>query len=96
VTFARLSENAVQLMGRLPSAVIEWLGRVPTTNLRVMVSLVLAIGTGVRVLIVWTAPPWEWLAFLGAMMSLDVAQFGTKRLTDSDYVKAKQAPQTGD
>lgn len=88
---AELSDRAVTLMGRLPSAVIEWLGQVPTTNLRVVVSLVLAVATGVRVLVTWTAPPWEWLAFLGAMMSLDVAQFGAKRLTDSDYVKAKQA-----
>jgi hypothetical protein len=96
VRLSEASRRAVSVMGRFPYAVIEWLGQVPTTNLRVIVSLVLAVATGVRVLIVWTAPPWEWLAFLGAMMSLDVAQFGTKRLTDSDYVKAKQVPQTGD
>lgn len=60
---------------------LNWLGRLPSTNARIFTSLVLAIATGIRVLYTWTAPPWEWLLFLGAMMGLDLAQFATKRVT---------------
>lgn len=60
---------------------IDWLARLPSTNARIVVSLILATATGVRVLITWTAPPWEWLLFLGTMMGLDLAQFSVKRRT---------------
>lgn len=64
--------------------VLTWLAKLPSTNARIAVSLLLMIGTGVEVLIRWTAPPWEWLMFLAATMGLDVAQFGLKRATHKE------------
>jgi len=72
--------------------ILDWLGKLPSTNARIVVSLLLAIGTGVKY---WTARPdgWEpcipWLAFLISMMGLDVAQYAAKRVTFVDYAKAK-------
>lgn len=60
---------------------LRLLDGLPTTNLRILTSLILAMATGVRVLVSWTAPPVEWLVFLAAMMGLDVVQFAAKRLT---------------
>lgn len=77
---SRLS-GAVAVVDGATDRVKGFVADLATTNARIVVSLVLATATGVRVLIVWTAPPWEWLAFLAAMMSLDVAQFGIKRHT---------------
>lgn len=53
----------------------------PTTQTRIALSLVLIAGTGVRVLVSWTAPPWEWLAFLSVLSGLDAAQYASKRMT---------------
>lgn len=57
-----------------------WLEKMPTTNARIAVSLVLAIATGVRVLFDWN-PPSDWLVFLTVWAGLDVLQFGAKRMT---------------
>lgn len=57
------------------------IGKMPSTNVRIAVSLLLILATGIRVLVSWTAPPWEWLAFLGVLSGLDAAQFHGKRLT---------------
>ena len=73
--------GAVAVVDGATDRVKAFVADLATTNARIVVSLVLATATGVRVLWVWTAPPWEWLAFLAAMMSLDVAQFGIKRKT---------------
>lgn len=73
--------GAVAVVDGTTDRVKAFVADLATTNARIVVSLVLAFATGVRVLVVWTAPPWEWLAFLAAMMSLDVAQFGIKRKT---------------
>lgn len=62
---------------------IDWLARLPSTNARIFTSLLMFVATGVEVLYRWTAPPAEWLIFLGAMMGLDLAQFATKRVTAS-------------
>lgn len=60
----------------------EWLARLPTTNARIAMTLVLALGTGIKY---WASfewePSWAWLSFLVAMAGLDVAQFATKRKT---------------
>lgn len=79
---AELSDRAVGLMGRLPSAVIEWLGRVPTTNLRICVTLFVVLATTARYLAsgVWH-PSTEWLAFLVAMAGVDTLAFVAKRKT---------------
>lgn len=68
---------------------LDLLGRLPTTNARIAVSLLLATATGIRVLVTWTEPPWEWLVFLGAMMGLDLAQYAAKRLTHHNGEAAK-------
>lgn len=58
----------------------RWLETIPTTNLRICVTILLAMATGVRVLFDWV-PPNEWLLFLTGWAGLDVLQFGTKRAT---------------
>lgn len=61
---------------------LEILGKLPTTNTRIAVTLVLCLGTGIKY---WTSATWDpaldWLAFLAAMSGLDAAQFYAKRLT---------------
>lgn len=57
------------------------ISRLPTTNLRIATSLLLALGTGVRVLLSPWEPPTAWLVFLLGMMGIDVAQFTAKRVT---------------
>lgn len=87
--FAELSDRAIQTMGRLPSAIIEWLGRVPTTNLRVCVTLVVVLVTTGRYVSSgsWT-PSVEWLAFLVALSGVDSLTFVAKR-------KTQHVPPTG-
>ena len=64
---------------------LDLLAKLPSTNSRIALTLVLAMGTGIRY---WVSqgpepwePNWEWLAFLTAMAGLDVAQFTAKRKT---------------
>jgi hypothetical protein len=80
---------------------MELLGKLPTTQARVVVTLLLCLGTAIKY---WASKDWDpaldWLAFLAAMSGLDMAQFGVKRTTDASYVSAKQgttptAPNTG-
>lgn len=60
----------------------SYIGNLPTTNLRIVVTLLLVTGTAVRY---WWGMSWEpsvsWLAFLGAMSGIDAIQFTQKRLT---------------
>lgn len=58
-----------------------WLGAVPTTNLRIVATIVLILATGVATIVRWTPPPLEWLTFLAISAGLDVAQFHSKRVT---------------
>ncbi len=58
-----------------------WLAALPTTNLRILVTILLIAATGVVCLVRWAAPPVEWLSFLLLSAGLDVAQFHSKRLT---------------
>ena len=61
---------------------IGWLAKLPTTNTRIAVTLLLCVGTAVKY---WASrtwePSWDWLAFLLVMSGLDVTQFGVKRKT---------------
>jgi len=69
-------------MGLVPYATIEWLGQVPTTNLRICVTLVVFLGTAVRYLTSQTwAPSLEWVGFLVAMSGVDSLTFIGKRKT---------------
>jgi len=58
-----------------------WLGSVPTTNLRLVVTTALILVTGIVTLVRWTTPPIEWLGFLAISAGLDVTQFHLKRVT---------------
>lgn len=80
--FAELSDRAIGIMGRLPSALIEWLGRVPTTNLRICVTLLVFLATAARYLSSATwSPSLEWVGFITAMSGLDGLTFVAKRKT---------------
>jgi hypothetical protein len=91
VTLIRVSEATIKLVGRLPAAIIEWLAKVPTTNLRICATILCVLATAGRVVVsaAWT-PSLEWLAFLAAMAGLDSMHFMGKRMTQSEYVAAKQ------
>lgn len=65
------------------------IGTMPSTNTRITATIGLMLGTGARVVITGWSPSWEWLGFLLISAGLDVAQFGTKRTTDSNYISAK-------
>lgn len=58
-----------------------WLEEMPSTNVRIAVTIVMAAATGVRVVgSAWT-PPDSWLMFLTAWAAIDVGQFVGKRVT---------------
>jgi len=61
---------------------IDWLAKLPSTNARIAMTLLLGLGTGVKY---WASanwePSWEWLSFLVLWAGLDVAHFATKRTT---------------
>lgn len=59
----------------------NFIGAMPSTNVRITVTLILATATGVRVIALGWAPPTEWLAFLAGMGFIDAGQFVGKRIT---------------
>lgn len=71
------------------AAITNWIANAPSTQLRIMVTLCLTIGTAIRY---WAAtgaegswqPNWEWLLFLAGMAGLDVWQHYNKRRTAWD------------
>jgi len=79
----------------------HFLKTMPSTNVRIASTIMLVIGTfalmalSVIILLIQGKPGqgWEpsalWLGFLVALGGLDLAQFGTKRTTDANYVAAK-------
>jgi hypothetical protein len=67
----------------------------PSTNVRIGVTMVMALATGVRVVGLGWEPPTEWLVFLTGWAGLDVLQFANKRTTSTEYVQAKQQGMTG-
>lgn len=77
----------VILAWRYRTAIVKYVETMPSTNLRIAVTLSLIIGTAVRYL-VWGIPGkpdgngWEaWLIFLGSLAGIDVGQFVGKRLS---------------
>ena len=70
----------------------QFLSTFPSTNARIVLSLLLFLGTGVRVLATNEAPPWEWLIFLGTAMGLDVLQYTSKRLTHQNGQNGSATP----
>ena len=70
---------------------MEWLGKLPSTNARIAISLCCIVLTAVTYCIHWAAPDggWEmWLAFLAALSGLDAVQFFAKRKTDASHIEA--------
>lgn len=78
----------------LLDGVMSRVATLPTTNLRIAVTIGLTVATGAVYLLLavkskalggesWT-PGWEWLTFLVAMSGIDAAQFTAKRVTQKD------------
>lgn len=72
---------------------IGWIGKLPTMQARVCVTLGAVIITTLRYALgAWVLPAWapsyEWLAFLALMSGLDLTTFKVKRATDANYVAA--------
>lgn len=70
----------------------DWLGKLPSTNARIAVTLVCIALTAISYCIAWRAPEtgWEaWLTFLTANAAVDAAQFFAKRKTDASHVEAQ-------
>jgi hypothetical protein len=61
---------------------IEWLGKVPTTQARVVVTILCVVATTVRYIIGGWVPNLDWLGFLAVMSGLDVTQYYAKRATE--------------
>jgi len=63
---------------------MKWIAELPSTNLRILMTLVLVFATGVKVVwptVVAWEPTWEWLTFLCVMAGLDITQYTAKRVT---------------
>ena len=76
----------------IPAKLNDWLGRFPSTNGRIALTLVCVLLTAIAYCIAWEAPAtgWEaWLTFLGVMSGLDSMQFFAKRKTDAGHVEAQ-------
>ena len=67
---------------KLVDKALEILGNIPTTQLRIVVTLALVVGTAIKIWVSsnWS-PEWDWLLFLGGMAGLDVLQHFNKRKT---------------
>jgi sterol desaturase/sphingolipid hydroxylase (fatty acid hydroxylase superfamily) len=67
---------------KLADTALDLIGRLPTTNARIAVTLLCMLATATVYLASrnWE-PSWEWLAFLVTMAGVDVAQFAAKRMT---------------
>ena len=87
-------QKAGTWLGNLPARgaerTFEIVGKMPTTQFRIMVTIVMMLGTAVRY---WTSITWQpsvpWLGFLSVMAGVDTAQHVAGRLTDYDYIAAK-------
>lgn len=73
----------------MTARLLGWLAAFPSTNGRIVVSLLLALATGARVVFRDWHPDPEWLVFLTAWAGLDVVQWGAKRVTNAEHVAAK-------
>lgn len=74
-------------MGRLMKWLSEWLGSFPSTNGRIVSTILVMWATATRYLLSgifgigsWN-PSYEWLVFLAVTMGIDAAQYSAKRLS---------------
>ena len=62
----------------------------PSTNVRIGATILMALLTAGRVAFLGRSPPVEWLGFLVVWAGLDVGQFIGKRTTDANYMAVKK------
>lgn len=72
------------------NSVWKFFSEMPSTNVRIAMSIIMALATAVRVVFLGWEPSYQWLGFLVIWAGLDVAQFSSKRNTDADFIAAKQ------
>ena len=67
---------------KLIDKLTKWIENAPTTKIRILMTLGLALGTAIKY---WASAGWipaaEWLMFLTGMAGLDVLQHHNKRKT---------------
>jgi hypothetical protein len=67
-----------------------WLSKLPSTNARIAMTLLIVFGTAFKYWVSTTwEPSWEWLSFLLMMSGLDAAQFHSKRKTFAETERIK-------
>ena len=74
-----------------PDWFLERLAALPSTNVRIFVTLVVFLATALRYLTAtdgWT-PSLEWVGLLLGMAGVDAAQFLAKRRTHPEYLRAR-------
>lgn len=78
----KLIDKALEFLEKIIDKALELLGKIPTTQLRIVVTLILVIGTAIKIWVSssWS-PEWDWLLFLAGMAGLDVLQHYGKRKT---------------
>jgi len=91
VAFREGSAKAGQFVASRPDWLIERFAKVPTTNIRVFVTLYLALRTAGHY---FATPGWEpsleWLGFIAALAGIDVTQWVRKRTTDHEYQRIQR------
>ena len=78
-------------IGRAPDWFLERLATLPSTNVRIFVTLVVFLATALRYLSAsdgWT-PSLEWCGLIIGLSGMDAAQFFAKRRTNTDYLRAQ-------
>lgn len=92
VAFREGGTKAKDFMASRPDWFIERLAKVPTTNIRMFVTLYLAVRTAGHYFATpgWT-PSLEWLGFITALAGIDVTQWVKKRTTDHEYQRIQRS-----
>lgn len=78
----KLVESIKSSVNGILDRAVELINKAPTTNLRILLTLGITLGTAIKY---WTSstwiPDWQWLIFLAGMAGLDVWQHHNKRKT---------------
>lgn len=94
-----VGERISKAVARVPGGILDWIGRVPTTQIRVLITCGAIIVTTARYVLEPSqclggqcTPGWEpsieWLGFLATMAGIDTAHFLGKRKTSAEYMAA--------
>lgn len=68
----------------------KWLAEMPNTQAQLAGALLLAFGTGARVIALGWEPSEAWLLFILGLGGIGTVGYLGKRMTDTDYRLAKQ------